>query len=143
MFLVDTNVWLELLLEQQRADEVRRFLQSTEAHLLSMTEFSLYSIGIILTRLKKDDVFMDFLSDTMEDSGVGALRLDPTDLKQLLALRQQFQLDFDDAYQYAVAEKYNLVIVSFDSDFDRTTRGRKTPAEVLPQSDGGNQPADG
>lgn len=131
MFLVDTNVWLELLLEQEKADEVRQFLQTVEARLLSITEFSLYSIGIILTRLKKDDVFEDFLSDTIEDSGVGRIRLDTADLKQLLAVRRQFQLDFDDAYQYVAAEKHNLTIVSFDGDFDQTKRGRKTPAEVL------------
>ncbi|HSD59037.1 MAG TPA: hypothetical protein VLB04_12735 [Methanotrichaceae archaeon] len=28
MYLVDTNVWLELLLEQEREKEVRQFLQS-------------------------------------------------------------------------------------------------------------------
>jgi len=44
---------------------------------------------------------------------------------------KKFNLDFDDAYQYAVAEKYDLTIVSFDVDFDRTERGRKTPGEVL------------
>ncbi len=74
MFLVDTNVWLELLLEQENAGEVRQFLQTTEGRLLSITEFSLYSIGLILTRLKKDDVFEEFLSDTIEDSGVVFLR---------------------------------------------------------------------
>jgi len=42
----------------------------------------------------------------------------------------EFKLDFDDAYQYIAAEKYDLTIVSFDSDFDRTTRGRKTPSEI-------------
>ena len=76
MVLVDTNIWLELLLEQERADEVRQFLQGIEARHLSITEFSLYSIGIILTRLKKDEVFEDFLLDTIEDSGVGRIRLD-------------------------------------------------------------------
>ena len=40
-------------------------------------------------------------------------------------------LDFDDAYQYALAEKHDLIIVSFDSDFDKTKRGRKSPAEVI------------
>ena len=40
-------------------------------------------------------------------------------------------LDFDDAYHYAAAEKHNLIIVSFDRDFDRTERGRQIPAEVL------------
>ena len=40
-------------------------------------------------------------------------------------------LDFDDAYQYVAAETHNLTLVSFDADFDRTERGRKTPADVL------------
>jgi uncharacterized protein len=133
MFLVDTNVWLELLLEQARADEVRRFFRDVEAGYLSITEFSLYSIGVILTRLKKDDVFEDFLSDTIEDSGVGRICLDSADLKRLLAVRRQFQLDFDDAYQYVATEKYDLTLVSLDTDFDRTERGRKTPVAVLPR----------
>ena len=88
MYLVDTNVWLELLLEHERAAQVRRFLEATEATLLSITEFSLYSIGVVLTRLKKDDVFGDFLSDTIEDSGVRRIRLGIADLKQLLGVRQ-------------------------------------------------------
>jgi uncharacterized protein len=50
MFLIDTNVWLELLLEQEKADQVRAFFQRIDAALLSISEFSLYSIGIILIR---------------------------------------------------------------------------------------------
>jgi predicted nucleic acid-binding protein len=128
MFLVDTNVWLELLLEQEKADEVRELFQNVESRFLSITEFSLYSIGLILTRLKKDRLFEDFLSDTIENSGVRIVRLDTTDLKRLLTVRQQFPLDFDDAYQYVAAEKHDLTIVSFDKDFDNTELGRKTPA---------------
>lgn len=52
MYLVDTNVWLELLLEQAKADEARQFFQGVEAASLAITEFSLYSLGVILTRLK-------------------------------------------------------------------------------------------
>jgi len=40
-------------------------------------------------------------------------------------------LDFDDACQYTVAERYGPTIVSFDTDFDPTERGRKTPKDVL------------
>ena len=65
MYLVDTNVWLELLLEQEKAAEVDRFFQNVEARLLAITEFSLYSLGITLTRLKMDHVFENFLSDTV------------------------------------------------------------------------------
>jgi predicted nucleic acid-binding protein len=130
MFLVDTNVWLELLLEQQKAREVRQFLERHEAVELAITEFSLYSIGIILTRLKKDELFADFLADTLEGSGLLLIRLDVRGLNELLTVRQKFGLDFDDAYQYVAAESHDLTLLSFDSDFDRTERGRKTPAEV-------------
>jgi hypothetical protein len=59
VYLVDTNVWLERLLDQERSEEVGQFLDRT-----------------------------------------------PTEL-------------------------INLTLVSFDADFDRTERGRKTPADVL------------
>jgi hypothetical protein len=45
---------LELLLNQERADEVKKLLETREAPDLAITEFSLYSIALILTRLKKD-----------------------------------------------------------------------------------------
>jgi uncharacterized protein len=41
-----------------------------------------------------------------------------------------FGLDFDDAYQYVVAEKFDLVLVSFDMDFDRTDKKRMIPAGI-------------
>ena len=44
---------------------------------------------------------------------------------------EQFSFDFDDAYRYVAAEQYNLTLVSFDSDFDRTERGRRTLVEAL------------
>lgn len=43
----------------------------------------------------------------------------------------RFHLDFDDAYQYAVAEQYGLSIVSFDKDFDRTEKGRMEPQDLF------------
>lgn len=128
LFLVDTNIWLELLLSQQRAPEVRRLFEEREGSDFAITEFSLYSIGIILTRLGKDEAFAKFMVDAFEQAGTRLLRLNPSELGDLLSTRQQFGLDFDDAYQYAAAQKYDLILLSFDTDFDRTARGRKTPA---------------
>ena len=59
------------------------------------------------------------------------VKLELTEYGLLVNIAQRFNLDFDDAYQYAVAEKYNLEIVSFDTDFDRTERRRKTPDEIV------------
>lgn len=130
MYLVDTNTWLEALLDQDRAEEARNFLQRTDSANLFLTDFSLFSIGIVLTRLKKDAPFQTFLRDTVEDSGVRLVRLEPQGLEEILSLRKSVALDFDDAYQYVTAEMPNLALVSFDTDFDRTERGRKQPHQV-------------
>ena len=131
MYLVDTNVWLELLLEQERANEVRQFLQSVDSNQLSMTEFALYSIGLITTRLEKEAVFETFISDVLEDSGVKRIWLSPTDLRNVISASRMFSLDFDDAFQYVAAKRDNLLFVSFDAHFDKTDIGRKTPSEII------------
>lgn len=131
MYLIDTNVWIELLLGQQKAEEVKRFFQKIEASQLAITEFSLYSIGIILDRLGKSETYADFISDTIENSGVKLIRLSIEDLKEICDTCKQFNLDFDDGYQYLSALKYGYTIISFDKDFDRTERKRKMPAEIL------------
>ncbi|MGD0012655.1 MAG: PIN domain-containing protein [Terriglobia bacterium] len=131
-FLVETNLGLELLLNQQRAQEVRELFEEREGSDFAITELSLYSIGIVLTRLSKDQAFAQFVADALEQAGTRLLRLGSAEMKDLLSARKQFGLDFDDAYQYTAAEKYNLTLLSFDTDFDRTARGRKTPATILP-----------
>jgi len=131
-FLVETNLGLELLLNQQRAQEVRELFEEREGSDFAITELSLYSIGIVLTRLSKDQAFAQFVADALEQAGTRLLRLGSAEMKDLLSARKQFGLDFDDAYQYTAAQKYNLTLLSFDTDFDRTARGRKTPATILP-----------
>jgi hypothetical protein len=46
-------------------------------------------------------------------------------MEAVIDVAQKFSLDFDDAYQYAVAEEQGLILVSFDADFDRHRRGEK------------------
>jgi predicted nucleic acid-binding protein len=130
LYLVDTNIWLERLLDQERAEEVAQFLAQTPSDRLFITDFALHSIGLILARLDQLDTFGSFLQDLFIDGGVGIVRLDPNEMKELAEVMQRFSLDFDDAYQYVASGKHNLTLVSFDTDFDRTEAGRKTPAQV-------------
>jgi len=51
MYLVDTNVWLERLLDQERAEDVRHFLDATVSEHLFITDFALHSIGVVLIKL--------------------------------------------------------------------------------------------
>jgi len=130
MFLLDTNVWLELLLDQEHAPHVRRLLNRIPSHDLALTEFSLYSIGIILTRLKKDALFKDFIGDILETGGVRCVRLESHEFVSLLDIGKRHSLDFDDAYQYAAAELHGMTLVSLDAHFDGTPLGRRSPMQV-------------
>jgi len=131
MYLIDTNVWLERLLDQVRSEEVSHFLDHTPSERLFITDFAFHSIGVVMSRLNQVEALLRFVKDAFIDGAVGLIHLEPGDTERLVRAIEQFDLDFDDAYQYVAAEKHNLALVSFDSDFDHTERGRKTPAGVL------------
>ncbi|KON27029.1 twitching motility protein PilT [miscellaneous Crenarchaeota group archaeon SMTZ-80] len=131
MYLIDTSIILELLLDQEKADEVERFLRVTPSEKLYLSEFALYSLGVVLLRRKMHDIFLRSVNDLLLNGGIQLIRLGFKDMQDIVHVSGRFNLDFDDAYQYIAAEKYSLTIVSFDSDFDRTERGGKTPEQVL------------
>lgn len=129
--LIDTNIFLEIILWQERAPEARDLLERIEDHEFFITDYSLHSIGVLLFRLGMHQSFQEFLTDIMVRAGTSLIFLLVEDMASVIQAAQQFHLDFDDAYQYAVATKSNLTLVSFDSDFDRTDHGRKTPTEII------------
>ena len=129
--LLDTNIFLEVILDQERANEARTLLSEVEGHEFFISDYSLHSIGLLLFRRGKHEVFRQFLKDMILGVGVAVIALSAQEMESLIEAAQRFGLDFDDAYQYAVAERHGLTIVSFDSDFDRTERGRKTPKDLL------------
>lgn len=131
MYLLDTNIWLEVLLDQARAKSAQRLIAATPPLNLYVTDFTLHSIGVILTRLKRLATLRKFVTDLGTPPAVSLVRLSFEQLAMLPAVSQQFKLDFDDAYQYAAAKVEGLQLVSFDGDFDRTDLARKTPAQVL------------
>ena len=64
MYLVDTNVFLEILLGQDKSDSCVAFLQKNQ-DVVYISDFSLHSIGVITFRLKKETVFLQFLNDVL------------------------------------------------------------------------------
>ncbi len=46
--LVDTNIFLKVLLEQAREDEARNFLSKADVYEFFISDFALHSIGLIL-----------------------------------------------------------------------------------------------
>lgn len=131
MYLLDTNIWLERMLDQTRSEEVGQLFDQVSSDQLLITDFSLHSIGVILHRLNRRDEFLRFVQDVFIDGAVGLVSLEPAEMERLVAVVDQFGLDFDDAYQYVAAERYEVELVSFDRDFDGTKRGRVTPGEIV------------
>ncbi len=131
MLLVDTNVWMERLLDQEHSAEVGLFLDAVPSDALFITDFAFHSICLAMCRLNQQEGLRRFVRDLFDSGGVTLLHLGAEDIPQVLEVMQRFHLDFDDAYQYVVAEKYDLTLVSFDADFDRTPRGRRTPGQIL------------
>ncbi|WP_456401518.1 type II toxin-antitoxin system VapC family toxin [Persephonella sp.] len=129
-YLLDTNIWLEALLNQERPEEVIKFLNKYSGESLAISDFSLHSIIIILTKFKEFETEDLFLDDII-DSGVKVVSIDSHNLKEVLKVMKEYNIDFDDAYQYFIAKKYNLVLVSFDKDFDKTDIPRKVPGDFI------------
>jgi uncharacterized protein len=129
VYLLDTNIFLELLLDQDEAASVQALL-NTKAPELNISDLAFHSIGIILYHKNAAPLFSDLVRDLFGEGGIPILALNSEDILRVEQVATAFHLDFDDAYQYVVAEKFDLVLVSFDADFDRTDRKRIKPANI-------------
>jgi len=116
MFLVDTNIFLEMLLEQDKKEDCIGFLENNIGN-LNITDFSLHSIGVVLFKYGKEDAFQKFVEDVIPNIKLLSL---PMELYgDVVSARKSLNLDFDDAYQYSLAKYHGLKIVTMDKDFDR------------------------
>lgn len=129
--LLDTNIFLEVMLGQQQAPAARQLLAQGQYHELFLSDFSLHSIGCHLFRRGKQLEFKQFFQDVVVVGGIQVAALAEHQYELVADTAKQFRLDFDDAYQYAVAQSRGLRLVSFDADFDRTDLTRLTPSAIL------------
>ena len=86
MFLVDTNVFLEILLGQEKMELCQQFLNEKQGNIY-ISDFSLHSIGVILFRHKKAEIFQSFIDDSYQymiakENGFTLVTLD-TDFKKI------------------------------------------------------------
>jgi predicted nucleic acid-binding protein len=116
MYLFDTNIFLEILLSQEKSSECKKELIDKTGEIF-ISDFSLHSIGVILFRHDKEDVFNKFTKDILPNVDILSLAIES--YSKLSALLDTYNLDFDDSYQYKVAEENGLAIVTMDKDFKR------------------------
>ena len=73
-YLFDTNIWLEYLLEQANTEIAIKTFSKVDSRSVKISEFSVHSIGVILSRQKKSKIFGEFLRsaippDSKKDGG--------------------------------------------------------------------------
>ena len=116
MFLVDTNIFLEILLRQDKKEDCKSFLDNNIEN-INVTDFSLHSIGVILFRYGKEEIFQRFVEDVVPNTKLLSL---PMELyREVVNVSKSLNLDFDDAYQYSIAKYYGLKVATMDKDFER------------------------
>lgn len=116
MYLLDTNIFLEILLQQEKSEECKKFINKNSGE-LCISDFSLHSIGVILFRLKKSDVYTDFVNDIFTNIKLVSIPVKTYATMTKLSLEKG--LDFDDTYQCLVAQEREYTLVTMDKDFER------------------------
>ena len=118
-FLFDTNVFLEILLDQEKKETCKALLNE---HIGSIyiSDFSLHSIGVILLKQKKAKIFDKFLKDLLPFSTI--LSLPKEKYSEISGMSSKYKLDFDDAYQSLIAIEFETGIKTMDKDFTRISK---------------------
>ena len=115
-YLLDTNIFLEILLLQAKQNDCKKFIENHFDE-IALSQFSLNSIGVSCYRNKSVDVFTSFLRDIA--SSVPVFTLNVSQLLLMEAIISNYNLDYDDSYQFVVAQTNNLEILILDSDFKK------------------------
>jgi len=81
-FFIDTNIFLEILLDRKGAIECQRILNLKYRYFIS--DFSLYYISILLINYSKKQVLIDFIKD-IEAAEIEIIRLNLNDFSDVFS----------------------------------------------------------
>lgn len=132
MYLIDTNIFLEILLKQEDKEDCKDLLNKIAEGKINavVTEFTVHGIEGILT--EDSSALEKFLVNITSLVNLKVVGTDLKEEKQILELSKSMEMDFDDTLQYTVAKRENAeAIISYDTDFDKTDLERKEPDELL------------
>jgi predicted nucleic acid-binding protein len=139
VYLVDTNIFLEVMLSRKRSSECKRFLAMLRDGRASgvVSDFSIHSIMVLLDSLKRREELRTFLASLTGYKGLRVHFTSIADELRAVELAEREGLDIDDAIQYAVALSVGAeAIVSFDKDFDGLKIPRVEPGDITREATG-------
>lgn len=135
MYFIDANIFLELLLDQEKADDCEAFLEKVRDGSLkaATTDFIIDSIVLVMEKEgKKPSELSLFLSSLIGYRGLETYFLSLYDRIQATKHMQKFGLDFDDSTAYqAMRSLHTDQAVSFDKHFDKITNVTRLEAREI------------
>jgi predicted nucleic acid-binding protein len=132
MYLIDTNIFIEVIRDQENSEESKELLKKISRGEINATlsEFTLHAVEGHTT--EKPEVIRKFLKTIDNSLGLEISSTGIQEEKEAAAFSKQSDLDFDDALQHHTAVKEDIErIISFDKDFDSTDLKRMEPGELL------------
>jgi predicted nucleic acid-binding protein len=129
--LIDTNVFLSALLKQNDWKTSEDFFMFMERQNIRcfMSDFSLHSICLILSRRKENNTLITFLENLIKKTYLTIIKVNSQDLLAITKLKQK--LDFDDRIQYFFAKQKNIPLITYDNDFKDCGISCLTPAQAI------------
>jgi len=131
LILIDTNIFLELALGQEKAKECKEFLNAVSEgkYEVTITHFTIHAMAAILGRGPR---LTEFLRSLENAEGVSVYDTSVSEEVSAALMADRIKRDFDDTLQYFVAKKIGSeAIVSFDKHFDNLDIPRLSPDALL------------
>ncbi len=130
---IDSNIFLELFLGQNKADECQNFLEKVNKGeiLCTVSDFNIDNILLILSREVNTELLEKALESIISYSGLSIYSLTVEDRMKAISHMQKHKLDFEDALTFqAVLSSGNTEIISFDKHFDNLLINRIEPKSL-------------
>lgn len=131
LILIDTNIFLELLLGREKCEDCEKFLDTVSEGGIEaiVTRFSVHAVEVVLN---DPNLILQFIRNIQNSLGLDIYDTSLEDEVAISMLMDKVKLDFDDALQYYVAKKFGVkAIVSYDKHFDNLDIIRKEPSDFI------------
>ncbi|MCX6258323.1 MAG: PIN domain-containing protein [Bacteroidia bacterium] len=131
MYLVDTNIWIERLLNQRRSEEIAEFLAQTYTRELFISDISLHSLVFLMLRFDKKNELITLLNDLFNNGKITVVSLNPEEINQVITGMEGHNLEYEDAYLLECARKYDLIIVTLNENLKKLDSKTLDPKEII------------
>lgn len=131
LILIDTNIFLELLLGQSKAEDCAKLLNRVSKGEIEavVTRFTIHAVEAVVNN---GNLISDFLRNIENSLGLSVYVTSISEETAISILMSKINRDFDDTLQYFVAKMLGAEsIVSFDKHFDGLDIQRKEPKDYL------------